>query len=90
MTLEEVFHFVKTKEAGKRLVTRLLDNQAAAIKSTYAQNKKEDLQFTDSNNTDKSNVKCSYCRLPGHGANSSARLRKGLYLAFNHTCGYCQ
>ena len=85
MTREELFHFVETKEARKRSATRLLDNQAAVIKSTYARNKKEDLRFTDSNKTDKSNVKCSYCGLPGHEANSSAQLRKGLFPAFNQT-----
>lgn len=44
MTLEEVFHFVETKEAGKRSANRLLDNQAAAIRSSYSRNKKDNRQ----------------------------------------------
>jgi len=44
MKLEEVFHFVETKEAGKRLATHLFDNQAATVKSTYSRNKKDNIK----------------------------------------------
>ena len=57
MTLGKIFHFIETKETGKRSATRLFNNQSAAIKTTYARNKKLDIEFTDSNNTEKKNGK---------------------------------
>lgn len=88
MTLEGVFHFVETKEAGKRSATHLFDNQSAAIKSTYSKNKKEEMKTRNNDTSDKSNTKCSYCGLLGH--NSTLQSRRESCPAFNHTCGYCQ
>ena len=90
MKLEEVFHFVETKEAGKRSTTHLYDNQAAAVKSTYARNKKDNLKPSNGSNSQHSPSKCSYCGLPGYGLNSSVQVRKGSCPAYNHTYGYCQ
>ena len=92
MTLEEVFHFVETKEAGKRSANRLLDNQAASIRSNYAKAKKDTLkQSPQTEKTEKSdkNSKCSYCGTLGHGTNSTSQSRRNSCPAFNHTCGYC-
>jgi 2-methylcitrate dehydratase PrpD len=55
-TLEEVFHFVETKEAGKRSATRLLDNQAAAVaavKSPYACIKRDNFKPTPDSKSQK-------------------------------------
>ncbi|XP_066924333.1 uncharacterized protein [Clytia hemisphaerica] len=92
MTLEEVFHFVEAKEAGKRSANRLLDNQAAAIRSNYSKSKRDTLkQSSQTDKTDKvdKNSKCSYCGTFGHGTNSTSQSRRNSCPAFNHTCGYC-
>ncbi|XP_066931785.1 uncharacterized protein [Clytia hemisphaerica] len=79
MTLEEVFHFVEAKEAGKRSANRLLDNQAAAIRSNYSKSKRDTLkQSSQTDKTDKvdKNSKCSYCGTFGHGTNSTSQSRR--------------
>ena len=79
MSLEEVFHFVETKEAGKRSANRLLDNQAAAIRSNYSKSKRDTIkQSSQTDKTDKidRNSKCFYCGTLGHGTNTTAQSRK--------------
>ena len=88
MTLEEIFKFVETKEAGKRSASQLLDSQGAAFSgSSYRKSKRESLK--NLNPTEDKSKACSYCGKKGHGKNSLARFRKKDCPAFGHICKHC-
>ena len=86
MSLEEVFQFVETKEAGKRSASRLLGQHAAAIKSSYQKTRKENTNLLNGSNKPNT-ARCSHCGLNTHS--SHVQTRKESCPAYNHTCGHC-
>ena len=87
MTLEEVFHFIEAKEAGKRSAGWLLETQGAdATRSRYRRGKQGDLRNNKIHNKHET---CSYCGKQGNGKNSPAKTRKNEYPAYGKTCAHC-
>ena len=67
MSLEEVFKFVESKEAGKRSASRLLDSHTVeSTSSSYRKSK----QTTQKHNQEP----CSYCCKKGHGRSAPGRI----------------
>ena len=87
MTLEEVFQFIESKEAGKRSASRLLDSQGAEAASAYRRGRNADRNPTHAES--KKSELCSYCGMKGHGKNAPPRARKKECAAYGHTCGHC-
>jgi len=81
MSLEEVFQFVETKEAGKRSASRLLDAHSVEAASSYRRAKQ-----TPSKDNQEA---CSYCGKRGHGKKSVAQIRKTQCPAYGHRCELC-
>ena len=82
MTLEEVFQFIKGKEAGKRSAGRLLETQGAdATRSQYRRWKQEELKTRRMDN----NELCSYCSKRGHGKNAPPKARQSDCPAYGKT-----
>ena len=87
MTLEEVFHFIEAKEAGKRSAGWLLETQGAdATRSRYRRGKQGDLRNNKIHNKHET---CSYCGKQGNGKNSPAKTRKNECPAYGKTCAHC-
>ena len=87
MTLEEVFQFKQTKEAGEWSARHLLETQGAdANHSQYRHGKQENLK---NNKIHNKNETCSYCRERGHGKNSPTQTRKNDCPAYDKTCAHC-
>ena len=82
ITLDEVFQFVETKEAGRRSASRLFDRESVNVASTYKKAKQ------DSNKVDTELF--SYCGTRGHGKQSKARICHTECPAFGHKCDHCK
>ena len=86
MTLEEVFQFVESKEAGKRSALRLHESQGAqAASSSYKQSKRPPTKERQQNSPEL----CNYCGQQGHGVKAPPRIRRDQCQAYNHTCKHC-
>ncbi|CAE1167716.1 unnamed protein product [Acanthosepion pharaonis] len=82
VSLEEVFQFIKAKEAGKRSASRPLNTfSVEAARSSYQRTKyplDEDKRGP-----------CSYYGKRGHGTKSATRIRRNQCTAFGHKCERC-
>ena len=83
MTLEEVFKFVDTKEAGKRSASRLLEAQTTNVAAVRSQYRREQTKETDNSDI------CSYCGKRGHGQKAPPNFRKTNCPAYGQTCNAC-
>ena len=79
MSLEEVFRFVESKEAGKLSASRLLDSHAVESASSSYRKSRE---TTQKQNQDV----CSYCGKKGHGKTAPGCLRRRQCPAYAHRC----
>ena len=82
MSLEEVFKFVESKEAGKHSASRFLDSHAVeSTSSSYRKTK----QTTQKQNQEP----CSYCGKKGHGRSAPGHIRRRQCPAYGHKCQLC-
>ena len=82
MSLEEVFKFVESKEAGKCSSSHLLDSHAVeSTSSSYRKSK----QTSQKQNQEP----CSYCGKKGHGRSAPGRIQRGECPAYGHRCQLC-
>ena len=84
MTLEEIYRFVETKEAGKRSASHFHSQQTAAAMSSYKK-----LKQGNREGVDKQPKTCGYCGQTGHGVNPTGKVRERVCPAYNHTCTNC-
>ena len=88
MTLEEVFKFLETKEAGKRSAGHLSEAQGVnSSHSQYRRNKQDDLKTCKHENNEGN---CNYCGKTGHGKNAPPKVRRTDCPAYGKICDHCQ
>ena len=92
MSLEEVFQFVKAKEAGKRSARRLLHTQGVEpARSQYRKTKQAEVRHNVGTADPQKNKheSYSYCSQRRHGRNAPTKIRKAKCPAYGESCGYC-
>ena len=93
-TLEEVFRFVETKEAGARSAAHLASKpETMAMTSQYRQqkshNRKEPSGGDRKETTTDAKGTCTFCGEEGHGERALPRVRAKECSAWDHPCKKC-